>query len=117
MGFLLKLHIRNHLSAADAPLVVAGESPGEAPVASSKRVGRALHGEEEGVDQGGDGDHGDESENEFKRGQIDAAGRCREGRRWSADNGRGALHGGGEWVLLQLMLLSFFFSFFTSGFF
>ncbi|KAG2712923.1 hypothetical protein I3760_04G148500 [Carya illinoinensis] len=50
MGFLLKLHIRNHLSAADIPIVVAGESPREALVASSKRVGRALHGEQE--DQG-----------------------------------------------------------------
>lgn len=65
-------------------------------MASPKRVGRALHGEKEGVDQGGDGDHCDESENEFKRGQIYAAGRRREGRRWPAENGGGALHGIGK---------------------
>lgn len=78
---------------------------------STERVGRALQGEKEGVDQGGDGDHGEKSENELKRGQVDAAWRCGEGRRWSAENGGCALHDGEEWCL-AVALVPFFFVFF-----
>lgn len=109
---LIRLNIRNHLPAADVSLGLAGESPGGAPVAPSERVRRALHGVKAGVDQGWDGNHGDKSENEFERGQVDAARRCRKGRGWYIEYGGCVLHDGEEWYSLWLWLLSFPFLFF-----
>jgi hypothetical protein len=114
MGFLLILDIRNLLSVTDIPTIsLDGEPPGGASVAPSKRVGRALHGEEEGVDQGGDGDHGDESENELERGQVNAARRRGKGRRWSAENGGCALHDGEKSGVRLAVVFVPFLSFFS----
>lgn len=51
--------------------------------AAAEGVGRAFDGEEEGVDEGGDGDDGDQSQNEFEGGEVHGAWRRRKRRRRS----------------------------------
>lgn len=52
---------------------------------AAEGIGRAFDGEEEGVDEGGNGYDGDDAENEFEGGEVDGARRCRE-RRWRTDD-------------------------------
>lgn len=73
----------------------AGE-PGGSPPPETEEIGRALDGEEEGVDEGGDGDDGDEAEDELDRREINGPMRRRVRRRWSIGHGGAGVHGGGE---------------------
>jgi hypothetical protein len=109
MGFLLILPVRNLLSLTHIPMISSLAGGASVEASPAERVGRALHGEKEGVGQGGDGDHGDKSENKLKRGQVDAAWRCGKGRRWSAENGGCALHQStGVWLFFWFLFSLFF---------
>lgn len=77
----------------------AGE-PSGSPAPEAEETWRALDGEEEGVDKGGDGDDGDEAENEFNWREI-VSPMCRRVRR------RRSIHQGGAGVHLGHGFLSF----------
>lgn len=85
VSFLLVLELRNDVVfvfGVGFVLGGAGDGGGGPAGSPAERVGRALDGEEEGVDESGDGDDGDEAKDEFEGREVDASRRCWERWRW-----------------------------------
>lgn len=83
MGLFLVLDVRNDVVPVEGVGFGSDGSRcgGGAPVMpAAERVGRALDGEEESVDESRDGDDGDEAEDESEGREVYASGRCWE--RW-----------------------------------
>lgn len=92
-----KFNVGNWLFLFVGVFVVGGggdgrEGVGGGPARSRERVRRTVDGEEKGVDQGGDGDDGEETEDEFESGEVDGARRSWERWRRSVKDGGCAFH-------------------------